>query len=495
MNATTLRRYAVDPLAFLADLVIPSAQGPLRFGNIVADFQHQRFAALAPALLAVARGEKPAIGRYWWEATKGASKDSDLACCLLWLLAFSRRPLTCQVGAADADQAAELRKAAKDILRLNGWLAGRVSVQNWKLLCTATGSACDIISSDEAGSHGARPDVLILNELSHITKQEFAENLADNAAKVPHGLVVIATNAGYLDTLAWRWRELARQSERWSFHQWAKPSPWLDSAEIEEARIRNSNACFQRLWFGIWASGGGDAIEREDIEAAITLTGPLTATEAERERWQAVAGLDLGIKHDRSAFVVLACRPGSQRIRVASVESWKPPRGGQVDLSRVEAAVVRAHQWFHLRSVHYDPHQAGLMAQRLRRVGVPCEEVPFVGRNLDDMATTIMEVFRSRIIDLYDDSALVRDLSKLNIVEKSFGQKLEAPADADGHADTAVALAIALPHAVRMAARTALTVPEFVLGRSVRDVSRYGIARHEYSKRDRRPCARYFPIN
>ena len=40
-----------------------------------------------------------------------------------------------------------------------------------------------------------------INQLSHITKQEFAENLIDKAAKV-NGLVADATNAGTLGTVS-----------------------------------------------------------------------------------------------------------------------------------------------------------------------------------------------------------------------------------------------------------------------------------------------------
>src|SRR5262249_22063471 len=146
---------------------------------------------------------------------KGASKDSDAAVCLLWLLAFSRRPLACQVGAADLDQADELRKAAKGIWRLNPWLQDTITIQNWTIKNPRTEAQCDIISADVAGSHGARPDLLILNELSHVTKQEFAMNLLDNASKVPHGLVVVATNAGLCPSWQFGLRELARTSPRW----------------------------------------------------------------------------------------------------------------------------------------------------------------------------------------------------------------------------------------------------------------------------------------
>ncbi len=142
MNANVLKHFSADPLAFIANLTIPSVRGPQMFGVCMAPFQRERFKSIAPALLAMARGEKPPIGKFWWEATKGGSKDSDLACCLLWLLAFSDRPLSCQAARADADQADELRKAAKDILRLNPWLNQRVSIQNWKINCEATGATC-----------------------------------------------------------------------------------------------------------------------------------------------------------------------------------------------------------------------------------------------------------------------------------------------------------------------------------------------------------------
>jgi len=473
-NAASIRRFATDPATFQEELVIPSAQGPARFGDVMADFQRRRFAGLNSALLAVARGEKPRVGRYWWEATKGASKDSDLAVCLLWLLAFTGRPVLCQVGAADQEQAAELRKAANDILRLNGWLARRVRIHNWKIVCDATGAECEIIAADIAGSHGARPDVLILNELSHVTKQEFAENLMDNAAKMPHGLAVIATNAGYTGTWQFCWREIARTSARWCFDKVDRPSPWLDPAEIEEAKLRNSNARYKRLWRGVWASGGGDALDPADIEAAVNPRllpmagvrpcdpndpqtkhlphlGPVQQiTDDDRRVFGFVAGLDIGIKRDHSALVILGANGETQRIRLADCRNWAPPKGGEVDIQAIENAVLEANRRFNLRAVHFDPHRASFLAQRLRKQGVRMEERAFIGKNLDTMATTLMEVFRSRRIDLYDQPRLVSDLMRLMIVEKSFGYKLEAIADADGHADTAIALAIVLPAAVKL---------------------------------------------
>ena len=79
-----LTKFASDLLAFQKALMIPSVHGPQRFADCMGDFQRERFEGINPALLSIAKGEKPDTGRFWWEATKGASKDSDLAVCLLW---------------------------------------------------------------------------------------------------------------------------------------------------------------------------------------------------------------------------------------------------------------------------------------------------------------------------------------------------------------------------------------------------------------------------
>ncbi|HEX4145152.1 MAG TPA: hypothetical protein VHY91_16720 [Pirellulales bacterium] len=436
-----LLAYRSDFLTFASDLIIPSAHGQRRFGDVMAPFQVERFGQIAPALYALAKGEKPPIGRYWWEATKGASKDSDLAVCLLWLLAFAGRSLLAQVGAADQDQADELRKAATDILRLNPWLGGRVVIQNWKITCTSNGATAEIVAADTAGSHGARPDVLIINELSHITKQEVAENWRDNADKVPQGLVVIATNAGFMGTWQYRWREIARTSPRWVFNQRAEPSPWIDPADLAEAERRNSKARFRRLWWGVWSSGTGDALDSADIEAAVDQRlGPMQGDEP---GYGFVAGLDLGIKQDHSAHVVLGYHTATQRCRLALCQSWGPGFEGKVDLMAVEASVMAANKRFGCSTL-YDPHQAGLMAQRCQKHGAPMVEVPFVGSTLNKLAAAVLDAFRSRAVDLYPEPKLLADLNRLTIVEKSYGYKLEATHDADGHADRATALALAL---------------------------------------------------
>lgn len=449
IDAEILKRMAGDLMVFLSVLIVPTAHGPRRAIDVLAPFQIERFRGLAPALVAVAKGEIPALRKFFWEATKGASKDSDLAVCVVWLLAFSPRMLTIQVAAADADQADELRKAAKQLLQLNPWLADAVKIQNWRIINERAESACDIIAADVAGSHGARPDLLICNELSHVTKREFIENLMDNAAKVPSGVVIIATNAGIRDSWQWVWRENARTSPLWCFHKFDRPAPWLDPLDIEEARRRNTASRFARLWGGVWVLADGDGLDDDDIKAAVDPTlKPMVGNEP---GFVFLAGLDIGTKHDRTGLVCLAANPDTGRIRVALARSWKAKPGGTVDLLDVQSTLLRLHRQFSLQRCCFDPSQAVAISQGVAREGLLMEEMTFTGANLNRMATAILETFKDRRIDIFPHDGLIADLYKLRIVERpKFGYALDAPSDKSGHADLAYALAIVLPAALAL---------------------------------------------
>lgn len=460
MNPNLIRSMASSPAIFRQNLQLPGAHGVVNCAESLADFQRNWFEALDPALVAVSRGEKPTIGRFWAEWTKGCGKDTTIAMGLLWLLAFSPRLLNCQVAAVDGDQADELRKVAKGILAKNEWLDEVIEIQAGRIVNRRTESQVEIIAADTAGSHGARPDVLLINELAHISKTEFVENLLDNAAKVPHGVVIVATNAGFKASWAWKLREAYRTSPRWHFSQYSQPAPWIDAAELAERKRVSTNNRYLRLWWGVWTSSAGDAFDETDLLAAVTQTDRMNGYES-ANGWRFVGGLDLGISHDHSALVVLGARFETQRVQLANCWSWKPPRGGKVDLASVQWAIMDAHRQYKLETLFYDPYQAELMAQQLRSGcrGMKVEPMNFVGSNLARMATVAMEAFRSRRVDLYPDPRLLDDLRRLTIEEgKSYGHRLTSTRDTDGHCDLATAFVIALPGAIEAAGTRRKTI-------------------------------------
>ncbi len=447
ISPTKVEAYSESPLSFVGEMVIPGPSGPIRFDRVWADFQEEMFEAVEPCLLAVAAGHRPEKRGFWLERTKGGSKDSDVGLCLLWLLIFSPRPLLMEAGADDQSQAKETYKAMQVVATLNPWIDARLTFHKSRILCEETGSVLEFLTTDSTGAHGSRPAVTVCNELSHVSNRDFIATMMDNAAKVPNNLTVICTNAGRARSWQHEWREHYRENSRWYFQKLDEPAPWVSPDDIEEARVRNSTSRFNRLWKGIWGSGEGDALDATDITACVVRKGPILVP---GHGWVFVSGLDLGVKNDHSALVVLGVQLGSGKVTLAHCERWAPGADGQVDLGAVRQAHRDAWHRYEMVWCGFDPSQAHLMAQDLSRMGVPMAEWPFVGQRLDKMARDLMTTFRNRKIELYPDDGLLDDLYRLNIVERRYGYKLEAVSDERGHADTATALAIALPLALEM---------------------------------------------
>ena len=213
-------RASEDFLLFIRGLMIPSdaPSGSSLFDSVMAPFQLSWFAKIAPSLHDIRKGIKPLRRRFWVERTKGAAKDSDLSMCLAWLIAFPTRPLYLQAGAADRDQAAIVKRRMEDLIHYNPWLEDHIKISQGRVENVHGLARLDILAADVAGSHGETPDVLVVNELSHIRKWEFVENLLDNADKVARGLVIIATNAGFKGTKAEVWRKNAIENkDKWFF--------------------------------------------------------------------------------------------------------------------------------------------------------------------------------------------------------------------------------------------------------------------------------------
>lgn len=446
-----LKRAETSFLTFIAGLIVPSGRGPKLINDVVAEHQMECFESMAPSLEALRLGVMPPCRRFWIERTKKASKDTDLAACLIWLLAFPNRPLFIQVAASDREQAGIVRRRIEDYLYYNPWLAERIELQAWKLQSKNKLVKVEIIASDIAGSHGETPDMLICNELSHVSKWEFIQNLLDNADGVPQGLVLIATNAGYKGTHAWNLKQVVETSDMWRCHYFRQPAPWHSAAFIEDAKRRNSPSRFNRLWKGVWSSNKGDAFDDSQVDNIFK--PELEELHAPESGWYYIGGLDIGVNHDHAGFLILGVNTKLRRLRIATMRGFAPhPNTGEVNLMEVEDHCLMKARAFRLGWLGYDPHQAKLMAQRLRAKGIPMMEVPFTGNRINEMATALMGVLREGILESYEDpdNRLRNDVGRFNIVEKSYGYRLDAVRDESGHSDVGTALIICLPHAIAL---------------------------------------------
>lgn len=454
-----------DPAAFRSIVRIDTAGGKTEIlADVLEDWQKADFEALDSGWRTVAGQsiDSPQL-RGYLERPRGHSKTADIATQATFALWSSPRPLKGIVGAGDKDQAGFIRDAIEKLANLNPWL--QLKVDNWQVTNTETGSTLDILACDGATSFGETPDFIIADEVTHWTGERgkgFWTSLASSAAKRPNCMLVIIANAGHGKGRSWQWklRETCRTLAAWHFSSCDGPkASWITKETLDEQRqIVVVPGEFNRVWLNQWQTGEGDALDPADLAACCTLRRP----QEPNGRLEFVAGLDLGLKKDHAALVVLAVDGERQKLRLASCQSWKPEwdpatKTNQVDLKAVHAACQDAEAKYRLAALYYDPWQAAFMAQLLRDDSLNMVEQSFVGQNTNRFALALLEAVKGRILELWDTEKhldpegelLIKDLSRLKIVQKSYGFKLESSRDDDGHADRATALALMLPQATQ----------------------------------------------
>jgi len=463
-----LQGYASNFLGFLNEVWIPTGRGPRVFGDCMTPFQERVFREVAPSLLAVMRQQSPPIPRIWDERVKGASKDTDWSLALLWLMAFCKRPLRIQVGAYDAGQADEVRQIVRDILRidtpLNKFLRQVVEVQASKVVNDRTGSVIEILTHDKLGSHGARPDVVLLDELTHQGDDStFASTLLDNLEKMPVGFGVVATNSGFTDSWQEAWKKTFSQSRRWRVFEHKTRPPWIPKVSWAEAKKRNSPNRYLRLFKGVWTGSTEGALDSDDIRLCTTQRRPMTGKE---EGWCFYAGLDIGIRKHATGLVVVGKHVGwseeiaaekpplshtaealvdlgiwekppeeteyveheaSGRLRLAYAEAWKPMPGRRVSLEDVRRTIVRLHEIYDLEGLAVDPAQGEHLIELLEKADVPVERWLQTTNSLEDQAKALIECFQQKTLDLYPDRDLIADLKKLQLKDDGRRIRLLSP--------------------------------------------------------------------
>jgi len=407
--------------------------------------------------------------RAYLERARGHSKTTDISVVVAYLLCFAQRPLRCYAYAADRDQAGLLRDACQRLVRLNPWIAELLSVEKDRIVNAAPShpgydSILKFETSDVGSSFGILPDAIIFDELTHwpTNAEPLWGSLISSAAKRENCLMLGISNAGHLDSWQWKVREAIRLSDDWVFSRLDGPkASWLSERRLNEQRQLLPSMAFNRLWMNEWSSGAGDALRPEDIECAFDSDcRPMGGAEPD---YRFVAGLDIGLTRDATAVVVLAVGETgtsvSGQIRLAATRIWRPVGGQKISLLDVESEMRQLVTQFNLDTIGYDPWQAQHIADRLRFDGVECREINPTGKNLQDIASRVLEVFNDRRLVLYEDPNLRRDLMKLRFEERSYGFRLTSPRDQQGHGDTFSAFANAVLCASEVSGR-----PMFIAG-------------------------------
>jgi hypothetical protein len=452
IEAEIFRRW---PAAFRATLNVDSDGRVVRLGDVMDPWQDEDFRALDPGWLRCigVSHDDGSLARGYLERPRGHSKTSDLAVMVVWALAYTPRLIRGVGCAADWDQAHLLRDAIDRLVQLNPWLRSILQVNqrtvtniDWRSL--GRGSRLDIIPSHVGSSYGILPDFVVADEIVHWEKEAFWHSVSTSAGKRSNCMLVVISNAGLGAGSSWQWktREACRKSDAWYFSSLDGPqASWITAPQLDEAREILPATVYQRLWGNVWSTEAGDALDARDIESCTVLDEPPGYTSDNQGPF--LAALDLGLKNDHSALVVVQADVANGRVVLMDVKSWSPEySGGQVSLAEVREACRRAHRLWDMPLI-YDPWQAELMAEDLRADGIECHERTFTPANCNEMATSLIRCFRNRTLELFSDPRLIDDLLRLKIVERQTGYRLEAIRDERGHCDRATALAMVCPDA------------------------------------------------
>jgi hypothetical protein len=282
----------------------------LPFGEIIQPWQERDFALLDPAWqkLAGLDVETP-LCRAWIERPRGHAKTSDMAMQIAWILRFANRPLTGVVAAADQDQAALIRDAFERLVQQNAWMFEPLILLKHRIENRDTKSRLTVISSDVNSSWGMLPDFVICDELCHWPKPDLWYSLLSSAAKRPHCVLAVLTNAGIGQGWQWTVRESARkdaqkESPMWAFSTLDGPqAPWITEKHLAEQRALLPMPVFERLWLNRWQHSDGEFVTLAEAEACREESLKLQ-TQGQPYR-QYYAAIDYAEKRDLTVGVVL----------------------------------------------------------------------------------------------------------------------------------------------------------------------------------------------
>ncbi len=372
--------------------------------------------------------------------SRGSSKTTDLAACALSDLLATDERLRSYWLASDADQAALALDAIAGFAGRMPALGGRLDVQARRVIVPDSGAILEVLPADAPGAWGLTPHRVYCDELANWSDGPAARRLWEAAssavAKRKDARLVVLTTAGSPDHFSFRVLEHARRSPLWRTSEREGPPSWMDPDRIAEQRQRLPQAVFEQLFLNRWTAAEGSFLDPAMVEAAFRLDGP--ALERDPHAGLYVAGLDLGVRHDRTVFAI--GHRGGDQVVLDRMMAWKGSRLRPVDFSEIEDFIVQAHKRFHFR-LSADPWQGLDLAQRLRARGIRVDEFNFTAASKQRLAASMLSTINSGNLLLYDAEGLKDELMALRLVQTTSGA-WAFDHQRGGHDDRATALAL-----------------------------------------------------
>lgn len=396
---------------------------------------------------------RPAPPLHYCTRPRGGSKTTDIAAMALALLATDMPARSNgRVVASAGDQAAILIDAAAGIIARTPELEGVIIAEAERLINVETRAWVKVLAQSDSGSWGLRDcHLLVLDEFAQWPETRGANRvytaMRSTVQKVPGCRMIILTSAGEPSHWSHAKYEEAKINHEglWRVSEMPGPVPWHDPIQLQALKRELRPSEYDRLILNIWTEDEDRAIREEDWDAAVrgyTSLGPKPGVKY-------IITVDIGILNDATVMVVSHKEPldsrnphGPQRVVVDHVERRQGSKKNPVQLSDIESWLVRKAPEYNDAHVYADPTQFVGNLQNLNRRGVKAEEWQFTATSVGEVATALVQAFRSRQIWVPNLPTLREELLRVRLRESAPGvTRLDH--DRGGHDDQAVCLGIA----------------------------------------------------
>ena len=406
--ALAVARSRTSLSGYLDSVVIDSRPEPRRFSDAAYPWQVERHQKLGGPLEAVMGLRDPWVGpRCFWETMpRGYDKTTGIGRLSNWLLAFSRRPLEIVAASGDEEQAHLLKESMLRESQLNPWLGSRLKFGTKRVYGEETGSVLKVLTADAFSSFGLRPDVIVVDELTHWKKRDLWDALWSAYAKMVGTVVFVITNAGLLRT----WQHdllLAAQADTTTWKVYEAPGPpnklptWMRPEDEDAIRRMLPPASARRVLDNEWidpAEAGG-YLTRLDVRGASNLGSDLGLVYRDKGvvGGEYLLSIDYGPKRDRTPLGVMHQRPDGlvilDRLDVLEGRQWPT---GEVPVAAVREWIEDMRTRFGPNpALVFDPHELLDVAQYYER-HLPVYRYEARGGKMN---YTMAEVLRSAVVN------------------------------------------------------------------------------------------------
>jgi len=429
----------LDPVALLASLVLEDGA---TWGSRAEGWQWSDAGAFFDR-----SGDAPR--RHFNLRGRGMSKSTDAGGYgLVSLLTEAPVRSRSHLYAVDGDQAAIVTDAIGGLVQRSG-LGALIEVTGRAVTNRQTGASLAVESSDGASAYGLRPWLSIVDEMgmwpSTDNHRALWAAILSGVPKVPGSRLLCIGTAGSpagLGAGAW---QAALASPAWRTSLNPGPAPWWTPEDVDATRASLTASEWRRLILCEWAQGDDALTTAEDVEACIR---PGSSTLAPNLAHTYVASLDVGTRRDLSAFAIghSEQRAAGRVVVIDAVRYWRPGKGveGRVDLSAVEATVLRLCREYSVARLRNDRMQSEQMTGNLAREGVHVQEYVFSAAGAARLARSLHVALRDRAVSLPDDEEVRSEAQTVRMVETGPSTvKLSNPPGTHDDVLTAIGMVVA----------------------------------------------------